>query len=99
MRQKPYYAVRTGKHPTGGKLNLSDLKALVVSAYRSLRFNGYFQQILGIDPVDGDTPGTALGVSEGWDPGNERLELRLRDSGTPSCITQSYDLRPGRLDP
>jgi len=59
MRDKPYFSVRTGKHPTGGRLDLAGLKRLVLAAYRQLVADGYFQEALGFECVDaGEIPGS-----------------------------------------
>ena len=58
MRETPYYSVRAGRHPTAGRLDLDGLKELVLVAYLDLRRQGYFQEVLGTDCVDGDFPGS-----------------------------------------
>jgi hypothetical protein len=57
MRERPYYSVRLGHR--SGRLEFDDLKRLFVSAYQDLKAKGYFQQVLGIDCVDADIPGSA----------------------------------------
>lgn len=52
MRDKPYFSVRTGKHPTGGRLDLPGLKRLVLAAYQQLESDGYFQESFGFECVD-----------------------------------------------
>jgi hypothetical protein len=60
MRKRPYYSVRTGKHPTGGKLHISDVKRLFLSEYLRLSGLGRFQEVFGHDCVDaGHIAGTA----------------------------------------
>lgn len=60
MRDKPYFSVRMGKHPTGGRLDLKGLKRLFLSAYRQFESGGYFQETLGFECVDaGEVAGTA----------------------------------------
>lgn len=60
MREKSYYSVRTGKHPTGGRPDLAELKRLFLSVYHELYEKGHFQQALGFDCVDaGFVPGSA----------------------------------------
>ena len=58
MRETPYYSVRAGRHPTAGRLDFDGLKELVLAAYLDLRRQGYFQEVLGTDCVDGDFPGS-----------------------------------------
>src|SRR4051812_7471496 len=60
MRRRPYYSVRTGKHPTGGKLAFSDLKRLFLAEYSRLSNLGRFQEVFGHACVDvGHIQGTA----------------------------------------
>jgi hypothetical protein len=47
MRNRAYYSVRTGKHPTAGKFNLPMLRKLFHSLCDSLRHRGYFQEYFG----------------------------------------------------
>jgi hypothetical protein len=59
LTEKSYYSVRTGKHPTGGRLDLQGAKDLFLSAFRQLESAGLFQQALGFRCVDaGDIPGS-----------------------------------------
>ena len=60
MRQNPYYSVRTGKHPTGGRLDWPGLTHQFSSLYREFLGTGYFAQVLGFECVDaGFVPGSA----------------------------------------
>jgi hypothetical protein len=60
MRDRPYYSVRTGKHPTSGRLDLAGLKGLVLSTYNQFEASGHFQQAFGYHCVDaGFVPGLA----------------------------------------
>jgi hypothetical protein len=52
MRDKPYYSVRTGKHPTAGRLDLDGLERLLLATFRQFEEAGYFQQALGFVCVD-----------------------------------------------
>lgn len=47
VSDKPYYSVRSGKHPTGGKLNLHDVKSLTLATYRELESQGCFWEHFG----------------------------------------------------
>ncbi len=51
---RPYYAERTGKQPTGGKIDLKTLKALYRSEYNRWERDGYFQEQFGLYCVDAD---------------------------------------------
>src|SRR5437763_16844651 len=60
MRDKPYYSVRTGKHPTGTRLDLNLLRRMFVALFADFERRCYFQQGLGYECVDqGKVPGTA----------------------------------------
>jgi hypothetical protein len=52
MRTTPYYSVRTGNHPTGGRLDLPMLRQFLVDTYNQLEYKGYFQQYFGYECVD-----------------------------------------------
>ncbi|MHB0936426.1 MAG: hypothetical protein ACYC6A_08555 [Armatimonadota bacterium] len=58
MRESPYYSIRTGKNPDGGRLDLPLLKRFFMVIYKDLLQNGYFQESFGIDCTDGYQPGT-----------------------------------------
>ncbi|MHB8858855.1 MAG: hypothetical protein ACYC6Z_05135 [Thermoleophilia bacterium] len=60
MRDKPYFSVRTGKHPTGGRLDLDGLRRLVLSAYYQLATDDYFQEFFGYECVD---EGRVIGIT------------------------------------
>ena len=67
MRKTPYYSVRTGRHPTGGKFDLGDLKRLFLALYNDFEAHGMFQQFLGYECVDaGQINGTAGSDVEGF---------------------------------
>src|ERR1041385_1258674 len=60
MREKPYYSVRTGKHPLGGALDLPTVLRVLSGTYERLEDEGYFQEALGFECVDaGFIAGTA----------------------------------------
>ena len=52
MRQKPYYSVRNGKHPTAGKLDLQGMKHLLLAVYQEFTVEGHFQLVFGSERVD-----------------------------------------------
>jgi len=59
MKEKPYYSVRTGKHPLSGSIDLPMLIKLFRTLYEHFDTEGYFQEHLGFDCVDaGFIPGT-----------------------------------------
>lgn len=58
-REKPYYSVRTGKHPTGGKFDLRMLCKMVAEVYSDFSNKGYFQEYFGIDCTDDFIAGKA----------------------------------------
>lgn len=61
MRERGYFSIRTGRHPTGFKLNLEDLKKLFLAVYQSLAGRNFFDEAFGYHCVDaGDVDG-ALG--------------------------------------
>jgi hypothetical protein len=73
MRQQGYFSVRTGRHPTGSKFGLIELKKLLLALYDDFKSRGYFDEAFGSHCVDsGDIPG-ALGADIG-----RRLLLALR---------------------
>ncbi len=51
---RAYYAERTGKNPSGGKVDLKTLKALYRSEYDRLDSDGYLQEHFGLVCVDAD---------------------------------------------
>lgn len=51
---RAYYAERTGKHPTGGKIDLKTLKVLYLSEYDRWDVEGYLQEHFGMICVDAD---------------------------------------------
>lgn len=60
MAKRTYYSVRTGKHPTGGRLDLAGVRYLVSITYMQFMINGFFQQFLGTHCSDaGFIPGPA----------------------------------------
>lgn len=60
MTAKEYYSVRSGRHPTGGRLDFEGLKRLVLAIYADMFDGNYFQQVLGFHCVDeGVLPGSA----------------------------------------
>lgn len=64
MRETPYYSVRTGKQPAGGRVDWASLTEQFLSVFEQLRSERYFDQALGYECVDdGFVPG-----SEGSDP-------------------------------
>ena len=52
MAKKSYYSVRTGKHPTGGNLNLIGAKYLFLALYHQLEADDYFQEYFGFECID-----------------------------------------------
>jgi hypothetical protein len=73
MNKRLYYSIRTGKHPTGGKLDLLSLLNLFSIIYSNFESSGYFQEAFGYSCVDqGFVPGS-LGSNIG---GNILLRLR-----------------------
>jgi hypothetical protein len=59
VNKKIYYSVRTGKHPTDGRLDFDGLKHLFLALYRRFSETGHFQQALGFSCVDaGEIPGS-----------------------------------------
>lgn len=51
---RAYYAERTGKNPSGGKIDLKTLKALYRSEYERWDSDGYLQEHFGLFCVDAD---------------------------------------------
>lgn len=49
---KRYYSVRTGRHPSGGQLDLPGLKKLVNAVFELFSNKDYFQQAFGYECVD-----------------------------------------------
>ena len=67
MRDTPYYSVRTGKHPTGGRLDWDGLVHLFLAAYQEFWNAGHFQQVIGLECVDaGFVPGSAGSDTEAF---------------------------------
>jgi hypothetical protein len=59
MAERRYYSIRTGKHPTGAKLDLPMLLRLFYSLFCDFERKGYFQEAFGYTCVDvGDVNGT-----------------------------------------
>lgn len=55
---RTYYSIRTGKHPSGGRLSLNDLKGIYGSALNHWNEQGYLQEHFGYVCVDdGEVPG------------------------------------------
>jgi hypothetical protein len=52
MRQTPYFSVRTGQHPDGGRLDLPTFWRLFLGLYREFENQGAFQEYLGYECVD-----------------------------------------------
>ena len=52
MRDKQYFSVRTGKHPTNGRLDIKGMNRLFLSVYNQLCFDGFFQEAFGYDCID-----------------------------------------------
>ena len=60
MAERRYYAIRTGKHPLGSKLDLITFLKLFCALYTRFQKDGYFQEAFGYTCVDaGYVPGTA----------------------------------------
>ncbi len=58
MRTTPYYSVRTGKNPSGGRFGLEMFTRLFASLFSSFDGQGYFQEAFGYYCVDsGYVPG------------------------------------------
>lgn len=57
MRKTPYYSVRTGRR--SARIDFNELRGLFIAAFQDLRTIGHFQQVLGTQCVDGDSPGSA----------------------------------------
>jgi hypothetical protein len=67
VKERTYYSVRSGKHPTGGRLDLAGVKSLFVSAFCEFQTTGHFQQYLGFVCVDaGDIAGSVGSDVEGY---------------------------------
>lgn len=63
MRSTPYYSVRTGQHPSGGRFDLPMLRDLFFSFHREFEVRGYFQQAFGYYCRDADYVYGAVGRS------------------------------------
>jgi len=50
--RRNYYSVRTGKHPTGGKIDLPALQKLTLAVYQQFEHKDYFQEAFGFECVD-----------------------------------------------
>lgn len=60
MKGRRYYSIRTGKNPSGSRLNLSSVRYLFGKLYSDLDEKGYFQEAFGLDCEDlGYLPGRA----------------------------------------
>lgn len=60
LRGTPYYSIRSGARPGGGRITLSDLRRAFVSVYNRFVIEHYFQQAFGHVCVDsGFVPGIA----------------------------------------
>jgi len=58
MVEREYYSIRTGKNPTGKRLDLSFFKRLFITVYNDFDGKGYFQEAFGYSCVDqGYVPG------------------------------------------
>jgi len=58
MTERDYYSVRTGKDPTGKRIELPIMKRLFISMYTNFENRGYFQEAFGYHCVDaGYVPG------------------------------------------
>lgn len=56
--ERTYFSVRTGKHPSGGRLDLAGLKRCFWDIYSEFERSGYFQESFGYACVDlGDVTG------------------------------------------
>jgi hypothetical protein len=74
-RKKPYYSIRTGKNPLAGGFDLDTVRGLFKPLFIHFEDEGYFQEELGVNCVDGFIPGNL-----GHDlAGVLLLELRKRD--------------------
>ncbi|GAP12178.1 hypothetical protein BECAL_03381 [Bellilinea caldifistulae] len=60
MKNRPYYSIRTGKHPHT-KYNLDLLRRLFIEVYRKFEWDEYFQEAFGYRCVD---------AYNGWVSGN-----------------------------
>jgi hypothetical protein len=59
MREKQYFSIRTGRHSTGLKFDLPQLKKLFLASYQSLAAKGCFDEAFGYYCVDArDIEGT-----------------------------------------
>lgn len=57
-KERRYYSIRTGKHPSGSQLDLGLMLKLFVNLFDDLQEKGYFQQAFGYHCVDlGYVPG------------------------------------------
>lgn len=52
MRTTPYFSVRTGRHPTGGRLDWAGLTHLFASVYRNAYDRRLLAEVIGFDCVD-----------------------------------------------
>lgn len=51
-KERTYYSIRTGKHPSGSRLNLAIMSKLFVSLWEDLKDKGYFQEAFGYNCID-----------------------------------------------
>jgi hypothetical protein len=73
MDKRLYYSIRTGKHPTEGKLDLPAFLRLFFVLYSDFRTSGYFQEAFGYECVDTGYISGSLGFNI---DGNILLRLR-----------------------
>lgn len=60
MTTRRYYSVRTGSHPTGGRVSFPLLQEMFLAAFKTMSEQGFFQEVLGYQCVDaGWVTGTA----------------------------------------
>jgi hypothetical protein len=58
MRERPYYSIRTGKNPTGGKFDLRMLCELLAALYKKFDDWSYFDEAFGYHMAEGKVDGT-----------------------------------------
>ena len=52
MKDRIYYSVRTGKNPSGGKLDVDNLKRVFRGMYANWEVEGYFQEWFGYECIN-----------------------------------------------
>lgn len=52
MTRREYFSVRTGKHPSAGRLDLLGLKRLLLALFRQFQNDDFFQESFGFTCVD-----------------------------------------------